>query len=596
MSEPAYDSTGTHPVSFGRFLLLRSVNDSAGAGSIAIAYDSHHKKLVVVKRLGAEKVNDETAVARFRDEINIAFRLTHPNLVSALDWGVVDGELFLALEWIEGQTTQAVVQRSAAMDKFVPLRIVGGIVVQVCAALDYAHARHGFVHRDISPANVMVGYDGVVRLIDYGLALSSVKSSHTMQGFVAGTSGYIAPERVHGHADRRSDLFALAAVCWNVMTTAPLLSQGEDESTKTKLCEKLCRFRKDAPAALGEFLWTALHRDPSRRFQSARAMGDALQSSLESPVASEQEIAIYLDGLFSHEKRNAAGELAQWSALYELHPQMEGQTPSPTVLPAPAAGNTAVLPRISESRARAASAIRRDTAVIASTPAVHRPTWFVVAGLAAALLLAVAIVLAMRSDSNRPSARVVARPRPQQGADALPLPGAALVTTGPIRDEATPSTEKPRTHKSEGVRAAAPVHRAAPGAPRVPTSAPVALSIDEEIRRANGLLQRGQTASARRLLDELAREPTARPRALVASAKLEWHQGNYDDAIRIASEASHAGAGADAISVRAFAELDARQYARAVQDFKHVLDINPNDADARDGLGAAEQQLRKTDR
>jgi tetratricopeptide (TPR) repeat protein len=131
--------------------------------------------------------------------------------------------------------------------------------------------------------------------------------------------------------------------------------------------------------------------------------------------------------------------------------------------------------------------------------------------------------------------------------------------------------------------------------PRV-TAKTTSPSVDQEISRANVLLERGQTASARQLLDQLSRQPGARPRALVASANLEWHQGNYDDAIRIASQASHAGAGVEAISVRAFAELDARLYEQAVRDFKHVLELNPGDTDARDALGAAERQLRKTDR
>jgi tetratricopeptide (TPR) repeat protein len=421
----------------------------------------------------------------------------------------------------------------------------------------------------------MVGYDGVVRLIDYGLALSSMKSTQTMPGVVAGTLGFVAPERAHGRADLRSDLFALGAVCWNVATTAPLASNGEDESTKMALCERLARFRRDAPAGFGEFLWTALHRDPACRFQSAKAMRDALQSSLGA-LASQREVASYLDSLFSREKRDAASELAEWSARYGLRQS----SASPTQRSA-RSGATAVVPRIAEGR--------RDTAVVVTRPS-RRRAWFLVAGVGAGLLSAGAIVFALQRQGT---SHQVPESQPV-GAFAAPKtdPAAPAVVAAPTRaDELAapaPAVEAPQL-KATG---AVPSNR---NAPRVTakTSSP---SVDREISRANVLLERGQTASARQLLDELTRQPEARPRALVASAKLELHQGNYDDAIRIASQASHAGAGVEAISVRAFAELDARLYAQAVRDFRHVLELNPGDTDARDALGAAERQLRKTDR
>src|SRR5579862_9110566 len=245
------------PTTFGHFTLLRSMRPG-GMGSVAVAYDSQEKDIVVVKRLPSEKRNNSDAVARFTDEINISLRLSHPNLARAVRWGKIAGEPYLCLEWVAGHDALSLATRAAEHASFLPLPVALAVGRQLCCGLEYAHARLNFVHRDVSPGNVMVGYDGGVRLVDYGLALSSMKSLQTKHGVVAGTASVLAPEQLEGRADARSDLYSLGCVLWYLLTGAPVMVRGEDDATRAELCERFARFRDEAPPELALFMWRAL--------------------------------------------------------------------------------------------------------------------------------------------------------------------------------------------------------------------------------------------------------------------------------------------------------------------------------------------------
>ncbi len=154
------------PVAFGHFVLLKPMR-KGGMGTVAVAYDRQEKDIVVVKRLPPEKRTDSDAAARFADEINVSFRLAHQNLARAVRCGKIEGETYLCLEWIAGHDALSLTTRAAEHDAFVPLPIAVAIARQLCDALEYAHGRANlsFVHRDVSPGNVMIGYDGLVRLV-----------------------------------------------------------------------------------------------------------------------------------------------------------------------------------------------------------------------------------------------------------------------------------------------------------------------------------------------------------------------------------------------------------------------------------------------
>ena len=567
------------PSQFGRYLLLRTIQ-SGGMGVVSLAYDSIRKDIVVIKRLSEARRNEAEAATRFRDEIDVAFRLKHRNLVKAVDWGNVDGEPYLSVEWVAGQDVRATIQRAAHLGNFVPTSVAASIVCGVCDALEYAHPRIGFVHRDVSPGNVMIGYDGVIRLVDYGIALSEVKTHQTAIGVVAGTSGFLSPEQLQGSpADARSDLYALGAVLWNLLTGAPLVGRGEDEASKQALCERFARFRDDVPAGLGLLLWKTLHRDPACRFASASDMRGALEEIVQP--AGQQEVAEYLGAIFGIEKRQLFADVLEWQRDYDIRPRHSDDEP-PVVLPAASVrlvrgedaetqkhGNTEILDVV-DRRSRA-------------------PLVIVAVAVVALVLSGVILALAKMGQGQRggPARVETALPTPVVTSQAAPVPVSPpqvkLTTT--VETPAAPKLTEPVKSKTSEADRPRRVDAPAP-----PSSAP---NVDAQLNRARSLVRGGQVALARGVLAELIREPSATERATVALADLEWHQGAYDEAIRLATKAIRHGAGVDALLLRASAELDAKHYGEAAEDFAHVLKLAPTNKDAFEGLTVAQQQMRR---
>lgn len=566
------------PSQFGPYQLLRTIQ-SGGMGVVALAYDSSRKDIVVIKRLSQARRNEPEAVTRFRDEIGVAFRLKHRNLVSAVDWGNVDGEPYLSVEWVAGQDVRAAIQRAAHLGEFVPASVAASIVCGVCHALEYAHPRIGFVHRDVSPGNVMIGYDGVARLVDYGIALSEVKTHQTAIGVVAGTSGFLSPEQLQGRpADARSDLYSLGAVFWNLLTGAPLVGRGEDDASKQGLCERFARFRDDVPAELGLLLWKTLHKDPACRFASAADMRGAVEQIVRP--AEPEEVAEYLSRLFGTEKRQLFGDLLEWQRDYDIRPRDSAED----LVVLPAAGVRLVRDGDAETKKHG------NTAILEVVGRRSRVPLVIVAVVGVALVLSgVILALAkMGQGQQRGPAHVetapatpVSTPQPTPG-PVIP-PQVKLTTT-----VAAPAPQKPvepvKSKRGEPVR----LHRV--DVPAVPPSAP---NVDEQLSRARSLVRGGQVALARGVLADLIREPVATERATVALADLEWHQGAYDEAIRLATKAIRHGAGVDALLLRASAELDSKHYSEAAEDFAHVLKLAPTNKDAFEGLTVAQQQMRR---
>jgi serine/threonine-protein kinase len=224
MSLPMLDDD--EPERFGKYVLVRRFR-KGGMGALSLAFNTENARQVVIKRLPPG--SSEDAATRFREEIKLSLALSHPNLARAIETDAIDGVQYLALEYIAGQDLEALLDRSRRFGQRMPHAIAASIIRQMCSAFEYAHAQAGFVHRDVSPSNIMVGYDGTARLIDYGAALSDWKTSKTIPGMVLGTVGYLSPEQRQGRpADARSDLFSLGAILWFLLTGLPYYSEGED--------------------------------------------------------------------------------------------------------------------------------------------------------------------------------------------------------------------------------------------------------------------------------------------------------------------------------------------------------------------------------
>lgn len=185
---------------------------------------------VAVKRPHAFLAADPETVAAFEDEALLGASIRHPNVVRVLEL-VRGDELALVLEWVDGLDLAAVVRAAEAAGRRLPVDVVAAIARDVLAGLHAAHdscgpdgSALGIVHRDVSPQNVLVGFDGVARVTDFGVAKAAGRHQHTEQGSVKGKLGYLAPEQLAGGCDRRADVHAVGVVLWELLTGTRLRS------------------------------------------------------------------------------------------------------------------------------------------------------------------------------------------------------------------------------------------------------------------------------------------------------------------------------------------------------------------------------------
>lgn len=262
----------------GRYELLEPL-DSGGFATVYRTVDGVHGRVVALKLLRARFRDNPAVVRQFRKEIELAGRLAreldHPNIVRVLD-GRADGDVpFLVMELVDGQTLEMIVQQRG------PLPVAEVLVLgrQLLQALHAAHGR-GVIHRDVKPANVMLGADGQLKILDFGIARRPIDRGKD-GSLDAGTAAYMAPEQIrHGHVDHRADLYAAACTLFELLTgVPPFLGEDDDATIALHLNApppRLRARRPDAPPALEAVIIRALDKYPQRRFSSAHDMRLAL--------------------------------------------------------------------------------------------------------------------------------------------------------------------------------------------------------------------------------------------------------------------------------------------------------------------------------
>ncbi|MEZ4403901.1 MAG: protein kinase [Kofleriaceae bacterium] len=284
----------------------------------------------VVKRILPHLADDEHFVTMFRDEATLAALLEHPNIcrVHALDH--VGDVWFIVMEYLHGVPLSRLLSRLSKRRQFLDVRMVAGLLVQACAGLGHAHDASGpdghpmrLVHRDVSPPNILVTADGTVKLLDFGIAKARGANSKTRTGTVKGKNAYMSPEQILGKdLDRRSDVFALAAVMYELLAVRRLFHRDSDFLTFKAITEEpipdVRERRTDLPAALVATLNRALARDPAGRFATAQAMGDAITAAMApfGGPATPAELAAML-------ARDFADELADKDALLAQARQLD---------------------------------------------------------------------------------------------------------------------------------------------------------------------------------------------------------------------------------------------------------------------------------
>ena len=261
-----------------------------GEGGMAFVYkarDTQLERLVAIKTLKPNYVNQETFVERFKREAKTAANLNHPNIVQIFDWGIED-EPFFVMEYIEGNTLTSII----AKNRTISLSDVLFIGAQVSSGLHAAHEK-GLVHRDIKPGNIMITPDGKVKVTDFGIvSLQNEESDITKTGSILGTASYISPEQAQGKpVSIESDLYSLGTVLYELITGKPPFAGDTPISTATKHLterpEKPSSFRRDLPKGVESAIMKLLEKATYDRFKSAEDLRATLLQQRKS-LQSEQ--------------------------------------------------------------------------------------------------------------------------------------------------------------------------------------------------------------------------------------------------------------------------------------------------------------------
>jgi eukaryotic-like serine/threonine-protein kinase len=303
------------PIPFGKYYLLERIN----VGGMAEVFKAKtvgvegFERIVALKRILPSIAEDEEFITMFIDEAKIAVQLQHANIAQIFDLGKVDDSYFIALEYVNGRDLRAIFDELHKRGERMPMSQVCYFIMQLCEGLDYAHNKRdvqgrdlNLVHRDVSPQNVLLGYEGEVKLIDFGIAKAAGKASKTQAGILKGKFGYMSPEQVRGlPIDRRSDIFALGIVLYEMLTGERLFIGESDFSTleKVRNVEIIppSSFNAEIPEKLESIVLKALEKNVEDRYQNAIDLHDDLQLFMHSvgQFASRKDLSAWMKRTFT---------------------------------------------------------------------------------------------------------------------------------------------------------------------------------------------------------------------------------------------------------------------------------------------------------
>jgi serine/threonine protein kinase len=275
-----------------RFKILGRIA-SGGMADIYIALattETGVERHVVLKRVLAERARDEDFAAMFLDEAKLSAQLQHPNIAQVYDVGQLGGTYFYTMEYVHGEDLRHVLHKMAQRKQQLPINLALFIASGALAALHHAHertARDGtplhIVHRDVSPSNVMIGYEGAVKLLDFGVAKAEQRSTESRSGSIKGKVSYLSPEQIKGlRVDRRSDVFALGIVLHEMLTCKRLYKRDADFVTLMAITNDEVpppsTLRKDVSPELDRIVMRALEKDRDKRYASAAEMLEEVEA------------------------------------------------------------------------------------------------------------------------------------------------------------------------------------------------------------------------------------------------------------------------------------------------------------------------------
>ncbi|HEY5240606.1 MAG TPA: serine/threonine-protein kinase, partial [Polyangiaceae bacterium] len=315
-------SASRPPRIVGRYALFDEIA-SGGMATVHIGRlvgDAGFARTVAIKKLHAQFAKDPEFREMFLDEAHLASRIRHPNVVATLD--VVDAEdLLLVMEYVPADSLARLLKIVARRKEHVPLRVAAAIAVQVLHGLHAAHEATSeageplaLVHRDVSPQNVLVGTDGVSRVLDFGVAKAIGRMHTTREGVLKGKLAYMSPEQLGGKGiDRRCDVYAASVLFWEMLTATRLFATGDEGETYGKVLRGASsppsKVAAGVPPELDAIVMRGLAIDPDARFATARDMARAIEASI--PMATASEVGEWVESVASDILRRRAERVRQ---------------------------------------------------------------------------------------------------------------------------------------------------------------------------------------------------------------------------------------------------------------------------------------------
>lgn len=456
------------------------------------------EKLAVIKRLRPDIGDDPEEVAHFKgmfwDEAKLAMLLNHSNVVHTHDAYEEAGALFLVMEYIEGQSLNKVQRELARAGKGLTAKQSALVMSEVLAGLHYAHElktlsgeKLNIVHRDVSPQNILLGYDGSIRLVDFGVAMASTRSTETRAGTLKGKARYMAPEQVlnTGKLDRRADIYAIGVVLWELVAGRKMVAGANMVEQLVNVLktepERLSSVVPDVDPELDAIVHKALAREPDDRYETAQQMRDALLTfANRDGDARTDEIGALVSKVFAKKRDEIAAIIRERLAAEPAEESADGLRMSTPDLPvmdetserSMPSGHSA--PRSAPSSSFTPHGVVQPTDEIA--PASVTTSKKTVNLLVAALLVLLlafgglaGFVVSSRSDKSAAStAPAVAERLPELKTAAPPAvePSPAAVAK-PETNGSKSESPKPESPKPEPPKPEAPKVAAAPAAPQV---------------------------------------------------------------------------------------------------------------------------------
>lgn len=303
------------PITFGKYLLLDRLN----VGGMAEVYLAKafgvegFERILAIKRILPNMAEDEEFISMFVDEARISVQLNHANIVQIYELGKHEEQYYIAMEYVAGKDLRQIIDHYRRNDQVIPLPMAAFITSQICEGLDYAHNKKdpggkplNLIHRDVSPQNILVSFEGEVKVTDFGIAKAEDRASKTQAGVLKGKFGYMAPEQVRGLGiDHRSDIFSVGILLYEMVTGQRLFIGESDFSTLERVrnadVTPPTQLNPDIPEPLERIMLKALAKERDERYQNASDLAEDLQQFLivESSIFTTKRLSSTLKEMYA---------------------------------------------------------------------------------------------------------------------------------------------------------------------------------------------------------------------------------------------------------------------------------------------------------